>query len=215
MKKEKRKMNIYQFNLLLRVVRECHVGSQQQFESLLHKNQPTNDQLLINENANQSYSLEHFLLPYNYNKKQIFIPASTQNLFITSDGKQEEPNEPQTDNSLAFTDDKISSSVSIAPFPESTSAVMHMTSLPSLPHHRLLLLGGVEGVLKCMQAHKVTPDIKTFALLLDSIPGNFKMEEWLLDVMVKAYKIQPDTAFFNLLIRKRNLRGNFKAAKVI
>ncbi len=57
------------------------------------------------------------------------------------------------------------------------------------------------------------PDIKTFTLMLEVIPSNADTERDLINAL-HAHQVSPDVDFFNALIRKRNLRGDFHGAKV-
>lgn len=80
--------------------------------------------------------------------------------------------------------------------------------------HRLFLAGGCSGFLKNMENNKVTPEIKTFTMLLDNIPGTIAAEQILLSAMKKS-KIKPDIDFLNMMIKKRSLRFDYKGAKEV
>ena len=237
------KIGTYHFNLLLRVVRDCGVGSEHQFQSLLQLDslktasseahlltlqQPATNQdetsPLTFHSQFQSRNLFNLLRPHPHNIKgstneadhvqdnvdvsrhsftslssHLQTPTSIHNTIIASDC--------DTPTSTAVTDTQPSNTEALTPH--------HITSLPRMSHQRLALLGGVEGVLQLMEAHGAIPDFKTFSLLLDAMPGNLAQERLLLQQMQGKFKIKLDTTFCNMLIRKRNLRGNFKAAKVI
>lgn len=78
---------------------------------------------------------------------------------------------------------------------------------------RLALSGGMLGILSSMVADDVTPDIKTLSQLVNAIPSNAQAEKELIQVL-NSQSIQPDVDFFNMLIRKRNLRKDYDGAKV-
>ena len=81
------------------------------------------------------------------------------------------------------------------------------------PEKRLTLFGGFEHILTSMEQDHVHPDIRTFTQMIDLIPSNLKAEQNLLTALEK-YDVKPDVDFFNLLIRKRNLRRDYIHAKV-
>lgn len=79
--------------------------------------------------------------------------------------------------------------------------------------NRLLLFGGIEGFLNRMAVSNVKPDAKTVTLLLDLIP-NTKSAEDLLFKTVDEKNIEVDIDFYNMVIKRRSMRGEYKAAKV-
>ena len=81
------------------------------------------------------------------------------------------------------------------------------------PAERFLLLGGLPGFLSHMVRDEAKPDIKTFTQCLDLIPGTRQGEK---DLMMAArrHNVSLDTAFFNLLIKRRCKRHDMEAAKV-
>ncbi|KAF0300362.1 Pentatricopeptide repeat-containing protein 1, mitochondrial [Amphibalanus amphitrite] len=66
----------------------------------------------------------------------------------------------------------------------------------------LAVLGGWTGLLQTMAADGVQPDIRTFSLLLNTMPNDSGQQESLLKTM-DALGVQPDVGFFNQLIKKR------------
>ena len=91
-------------------------------------------------------------------------------------------------------------------------SVMSLNDLDT-PTKRLALIGGMPGFLSHMRKDGVTPDIRTFTQLLDAIPSCRDAESDLLAVM-SVHEVKPDVDFFNLLIRKRNLREDYNGARV-
>jgi len=85
--------------------------------------------------------------------------------------------------------------------------------LPESVSDRLAMLGGVSGILAQMDRDKAKPDVKTFSLLLDMMPLSLDAETDLLSAM-NFYNVQADVDFYNMLIRKKNLRGDFAGANV-
>ncbi|KAK4876562.1 hypothetical protein RN001_009068 [Aquatica leii] len=80
------------------------------------------------------------------------------------------------------------------------------------PEDRLLLVGGCSGFLKNMNENNCSPDIKTFTQLLDNVPTTLAAEADLVKAL-KQYKLKPDIDFFNMLIKKRCMRFDYKGAK--
>ena len=91
----------------------------------------------------------------------------------------------------------------------------HVLSLDDLdtPTKRLALIGGMPGFLAHMKRDGVVPDIKTFTQLLDAIPSSRNAEADLLAAM-SVSGVTPDVDFFNALIRKRNMRRDYRDARV-
>lgn len=79
--------------------------------------------------------------------------------------------------------------------------------------NRLILFGGLEGFLSRMAADDVKPDAKTITLLLDIIPNTTSAENLLIKT-ANEKKVELDIDFYNMLIKRRNLRLDYKAAKV-
>lgn len=82
-----------------------------------------------------------------------------------------------------------------------------------LANNRLILFGGLEGILDRMAKDDVKPSAKTITLLLDLIPNTVSAENLLIKTADEK-NITLDIDFFNMLIRRRSLRYEYKAAKV-
>jgi len=85
--------------------------------------------------------------------------------------------------------------------------------LPESASDRITMLGGVSGMLARMDCDKAKPDVKTFSLLLEVMPLSPEAETDLLSAM-DFYDVQADVDFYNMLIRKRNLRRDLAGAYV-
>lgn len=81
-------------------------------------------------------------------------------------------------------------------------------------NNRLILFGGLEGFLNKMDHSKVNPDIKTITLLLHVIPNTTQAEDLLIEIAEKR-NIKLDIDFFNMLIKRRSLRFDYKGAKEV
>ena len=85
--------------------------------------------------------------------------------------------------------------------------------VPTTSADKLALLGGLPGILSHMARDKARPDIKTFSQLLDVLSSTSEAESDLLASM-KLHDVRPDVDLFNAIIRRRNLRKDYRAAKV-
>lgn len=82
-----------------------------------------------------------------------------------------------------------------------------------LVNNRLILFGGLEGFLNRMFNNDIKPDAKTITLLLDLIPNTVPAEDLLIKI-ANEKNIELDISFFNMLIKRRSVRLDYKAAKV-
>ncbi|XP_018044242.1 PREDICTED: pentatricopeptide repeat-containing protein 1, mitochondrial isoform X2 [Atta colombica] len=83
-----------------------------------------------------------------------------------------------------------------------------------LIRNRLILFGGVEGFLNRMSNDGIIPNIKTITLLLDLIPNTISAENILIKT-AEEKNIKLDIDFFNMLIKRRSIRFDYKAAKEV
>lgn len=82
-----------------------------------------------------------------------------------------------------------------------------------LVNNRLILFGGLEGFLNRMFNDDIKPNVKTITLLLDLIPNSVPAEDLLIKT-ADEQNIELDIDFFNMLIKRRSMRFDYKAAKV-
>ncbi|XP_012219587.2 pentatricopeptide repeat-containing protein 1, mitochondrial-like [Linepithema humile] len=83
-----------------------------------------------------------------------------------------------------------------------------------LVSNRLILFGGVDGFLDQMAIDDVKPNEKTMTLLLDLIPNSIPAENLLLKI-ADNNGIKLDIDFYNMLIKRRSMRFDYKAAKEV
>ncbi|XP_031825956.2 pentatricopeptide repeat-containing protein 1, mitochondrial isoform X1 [Nomia melanderi] len=81
-----------------------------------------------------------------------------------------------------------------------------------LQTNRLILFGGFEKLLERMESDNVIPDVKTMTLFMELLPPSLKAEEQLLKYVEKK-KIEVDISFYNMLIKRRNIRKLYREAK--
>nr|CAD7460767.1 unnamed protein product [Timema tahoe] len=78
----------------------------------------------------------------------------------------------------------------------------------------LLLLGGPSGFLQVLKEMWVDPDIKTFTQLLHLIPPTLAAEKGLLEALARS-GVVVDIDFFNMLIKKRSMRGDYESGRQV
>lgn len=203
------KPNIYTYNLLYRITRDCHFGTKQELiDQVKYFKYPDS---ITSEFLRSVLSKQRISLKNNYTKlleNQHRIERSKnhqsdlQNVTTTAPSIREE-NSVISLNFLGSNIDSIQNQVNIVD--------IDYESL-SLPENRLKLIGGVDFLLNYMLKDDAKPDIKTISLLTSIIPNN-KEEEIKLIKFLDQTKIRPDSDFYNMLIRKANLRGEHQLAK--
>ncbi|XP_014467840.1 PREDICTED: uncharacterized protein LOC106740889 [Dinoponera quadriceps] len=80
--------------------------------------------------------------------------------------------------------------------------------------NRLTLFGGIEGFLGRMAADGVKPGAKTITMFLDLIPNTIAAENLLMK-LADEKNIPLDIDFYNMLIKRRSMRREYKAAKEV
>lgn len=83
-----------------------------------------------------------------------------------------------------------------------------------LKQNKLILFGGLEALFEKMKNDRIEPNVKTLTYLIDIVPDSVTAEEMVIKY-AKKNKIPLDVDFFNMLIKKRCIRGAKAAAKVI
>ncbi|XP_076661932.1 pentatricopeptide repeat-containing protein 1, mitochondrial [Halictus rubicundus] len=81
-----------------------------------------------------------------------------------------------------------------------------------LKNNRLILFGGIEKMLERMKNDNVIPDVKTMTMFMELLPPSLEAENLFLKY-IHTENITVDISFFNMLIKKRNLRKQFSQAK--
>ncbi|KAK7862344.1 hypothetical protein R5R35_011572 [Gryllus longicercus] len=184
MLQRKLKPSIYSFNLMLRCVRDCNLGEYEEMEKSIH-------QLLLESGGqlNKVHTSDETKLLANEDYPALPDKSSVTKLPVKQPWQ--------------FLPDLLSQ------FPRLNCDISSLDF--TKPHERLLLLGGTSGFLNNMAIYRVSPNIKTYTLLLDCIPPTIASETNLIAKMRKD-GIQIDTEFCNMLIKKRSFRFDYDAA---
>lgn len=225
MLKLKEKPNIFSFNLMLKCVKDCNLGSKQDIEELIGviqeqiqlQNKNTK-QLKLGESNKTLKSLEP--------DKQKLIETSTSVTEI--DNNKDQTNEIASDISIKDEKDvvslefvnKLDKVVKNEPkVPNLLSKVLNMEQVTGLQEVHTLqdkfaVVGGQDDFLKEMEACSVKPNIKTFTQMLPLLENTTEAEERLLETM-KTLGVRADIDFYNMLIKKRCLRSDYDSALAV
>lgn len=216
--------SVYCYNLFLRTVRECGIGPPELFQELLESSKPRKAKL-IGEQKNKEGNTKP--------AEMLHIEAR-----LVDGGEDESSNEgPRIDHIVEAdraSGKSFQSSEAADASASSTGEAVTSTSLVTLPnllaptfkhtgeivglgevtepYHRLLMCGGVKGMMDHFRDMSVHPDAKTITLLLDCIPNDCKAET---ELIAEADKIgaKLDVDFFNMLIKRRAFRHDKEMAK--
>lgn len=233
----KEKPNIYTFNLMLKCVKDCNLGSKEDIESLIFYIQEqiaidTNNKkkkLITQSESNLQSNIEkddkvRLLLEKS---EELKAEKDTENNCISSLhitlGKDTTTN--KRENKLIITEkednirlefiDKLPK-VREHRVPNLLSRVVNMQMVTSLQEVHTLqdkfaVIGGQEDFLRIMEEYSVKPDIKTFTQMLPLLDESTEAENMLLDKM-KSLEINADIDFYNMLIKKRCMRLDYECA---
>lgn len=203
MKRRNVQLTVHVFNLLLRCTRECGVGSE---EHLRHLFQEWSADSVRDRETNQRMMVD------SERVSKLSIAANSR------PGKKDEDISNDNEDSATNNLDKPSAVAIVLPnllkplasLTKESIVGFDMTCL-SDPVNRLYLIGGLEGVIQMLKEARVKPSPATVTLLLDSLPGTEVAELSLIKSM-EELGAKLDTDFYNMLIKKRNFRHDFKSA---
>lgn len=189
--------DIHSFNLMIRAARDCGIGDANKMKRVI-----TN----ILHGSHASVKLKS-------NKTQVFLIEAKPKTVINPNGNDnaDAVEEPKSTNELVSTEvcDQMPNLLSKLPH---LGSIVQL-SLVETPEDRLMLLGGVKGIIAELEETKVRPNVKTFSQLLYTIPSTREAEHDLIQQM-RYMRVRADIDFFNLLIKKRIYRKDYDGAKV-
>lgn len=188
--------DIYSFNLLLRVVRDCGIGDVETTEEVVRRIcGEANKKLLI---GGGEYGLPENTIPErDQDEPSGEIESNQQELQPVSDIDQ-------------LPDSSVPNLIAKQPHLGELIALKEVVQ----PEDRLMLIGGMRGFLNEMENQKVVPDLKTFTQLLEVIPPTLTAEKYLISLLRKN-NIRVDMDFLNILIKKRSMRFDYESAKKV
>lgn len=202
----------YCYNLFLRTVRECGVGPPEMFQELLGSIQSDMAKRISGKKggakADSTLRIEACLSPTEAARRTQTEGDTSEQAFRTIEADEVPSGNPEN----------TATSTSLATLPNLLSpSFKHSGEIVGLgevtePYHRLLMVGGVKGMMDHFRDMSVRPDAKTITILLDCIPNNVDAEA---ELITEADKIgaQLDVDFFNMLIKRRALRLEKETAK--
>ncbi|CAK1556125.1 unnamed protein product [Leptosia nina] len=231
MLKLREKPNIYSFNLMLRCVKECNLGTKDDIEELIDIIQETR---LIPTKPQELQITAGDKAPRN-----VLLAATNQvnskidsNIEYNNDTITTIRNDVQTTESADILPKEITvvnENVTLNFVDKNNLPIVPKQSVPNLLSRRINLdqvcglqevhsvqekfaiIGGQDDFLRQMEIYSVKPDIKTFTQMLSVIDDSIEAENKLL-ATVKAINLKPDIEFYNMLIKKRCLRMDYDNA---
>lgn len=219
--KMREKPNVYTFNLMLKCVKDCNLGSKDDIIEMINLIQGTmpqvknNDQLELikRDEILKIGSKEKTLTQLDAApivNREIVIPTRDENAVTVKN-----PEEKVTTYSL---NKLVKAKLKNRTVPNLLSRILIMDQVTGLQEvhtvqDKFAIVGGQEDFLKEMQVYSVKPNIKTFTQMLPLLENNTEAENILLKEM-KASDIKADIDFYNTLIKKRCLRLDYDAANV-
>ncbi|XP_077992546.1 pentatricopeptide repeat-containing protein 1, mitochondrial-like [Glandiceps talaboti] len=232
------------YNLLLRAARDCGIGDVETANQILLKSPPiTGDErrkgkvkVISSRNSKKSKPT----LRSDEGNEEIGDVATTTNDMVTLkpiDIIDDENPRPSDNNKKLWWQHKDAAmdTTDVALYGRSDGNLVGITVPFGLPNlldltpklnnvetlnectsadTRLALIGGVCGVIERMKQHNAKPNIKTYTILLDSVPMTLKAEIELM-VAMDTEGVVGDISFYNAIIRRRSKRNDLKSAKMI
>ncbi|KAJ0178405.1 hypothetical protein K1T71_006228 [Dendrolimus kikuchii] len=237
MLKLKEKPNIYSFNLMLKCVKDCNLGSKKDIVELLNfiQEQIALDDRKIIQIVGQSNLLSN-TKPGNEikllmgdkgeikkeNLEEINSMVSTLNTNqdkVISNENSSELSLIENNNIKVELVEKLQLKLKEQRVPNLLSRTLNLQDVTSLQEvstlqEKFAVVGGQDDFLNIMQEYSIKPDIKTFAQMLPLIDDSIEAENKLLDVM-RSLQILADIDFYNMLIKKRCMRLDYNAAVAV
>uniref|UniRef100_A0A2R5LI41 Putative pentatricopeptide repeat protein n=1 Tax=Ornithodoros turicata TaxID=34597 RepID=A0A2R5LI41_9ACAR len=203
--------SLYCYNLFLRTVRECGIGPAELFQDLLETTVPK-----------KKLAGQRAISKKNKNMLAIVAEEKAENLGHVGAG---EPCSHVTSDRESGDEERATSTP--LENPENLPGMPNLLS-PSLrvereivglanvtePYDRLLMCGGLKGVMDHFCDMDIHPDVKTVTLLLDCIPNTTEAEHELIAEADRT-RVKLDVDFFNMLIKRRALRMQKSEAREV
>lgn len=230
------KPNVYTFNLMLKCVKDCNLGTKDDIQTLIEAIQ---DQIMLDlsrvnrlqiESNKSVKSIESKKLKNLNIEKQPTLQTGNESMnpneeinsedqnFVPSGGTSRELT-VHNQNMITILPNKYKTMKSEKrTVPNLLSKFLQLNQVLSLQEVKTLqdkfaIVGGQEDFFKEMDALSVKPDIKTFTQMLPLIDENRDSEINIIEKM-KSLNVKPDIDFYNMLIKKRCLRKDYIGAFV-
>lgn len=211
--------SVYCYNLFLRTVRECGVGPPEMFQELLLESLQSGKAKRISEKNGDAKADSMLCIEARLPDDASEGPTEAATFDQTEKDASRrvfEAREVEESPSGSFGNTTTSTSLTtlpnlLSPSFKHTGEIVGLGEVTE-PYHRLLMIGGVKGMMDHFRDMSVRPDAKTITLLLDCIPNNYDAEA---ELIAEADKIgaKLDVDFFNMLIKRRAFRREKETAK--
>ncbi|XP_023936395.2 pentatricopeptide repeat-containing protein 1, mitochondrial [Bicyclus anynana] len=226
MLKMREKPNVYSFNLMLKCVKDCNLGSKEDLMEVISLIQEhmalLNMKPQIRDSANALPQTEN---EYRSNTEIQSISANTnENINDKTDAIVSTLQ--STDLALVNKDNTSLEIIENYKRPEQNVQKRCTPNLLSkfvfidqilgvqevnTPKDKFAIIGGQEDFLKEMEVYSVSPDIKTFTQMLPLIEDSSEAENKLIETM-QTLNVKTDIDFYNMLIKRRCFRQDFDSA---
>ncbi|KPJ12301.1 Pentatricopeptide repeat-containing protein 1 [Papilio machaon] len=232
------KPNVYTFNLMLKCVKDCNLGSKDDIKTLIEAIQ---EQVMIDlsrvnriqiESNKNVKCIENSILENQKIEKNSIAQTCDESIDNHEEVDSEDQNfVPSGGTSKEITILKNQNSITLLPkeynktqsekrtVPNLLSKFLQLNQVLSLQEvetlqEKFAIVGGQEDFLKEMEALSVKPDVKTFTQMLPLIDESRECEIQIIEKM-KSLNVKPDIDFYNMLIKKRCLRMDYDGAFLI
>ncbi|XP_038068403.1 pentatricopeptide repeat-containing protein 1, mitochondrial-like [Patiria miniata] len=215
------KPDIYTYNLLLRIARDCGIGDPEAATRVLLKQAEKQSEMLpAPKKKGKTASAQRSAQPKVQRSQD---NPMTGIMEVKPLGVEDEVHQDvvtgatdsisqlgAAEKTLVPQQEELPNLLDLSP---DTSRV-HSLANVSTASDRLALLGGASGILASMKNQGVIPDVKSLTLMMESLPMTTQDEERLLEV-VDEYKVRVDVDFYNAIIRRRSRRADLEGAKAV
>lgn len=204
------------YNLLLRIARDCGIGDPALATSLLLR------PVQKSESKQKSASRGKQVIDIDLLERQLFIQADALSEQKQDNrGSEDESHSKEDMTQLAPVTQTAPVPVNLADgaslnlldiFEDKVGGVISLGSVDKVSD-RLALIGGPKGFLDKMEANGLSPDLRTLTLLTGMIEPGYTSLQMLLKV-AKKHEIKLDVAFFNTAIHTAVRSDDPEGAKV-
>ncbi|XP_015587366.1 pentatricopeptide repeat-containing protein 1, mitochondrial [Cephus cinctus] len=200
MQHQKVKPTITTYNLMLRAIRDCNMGN-----------------LKVNEFLVPGWKQTQISFSTDGVPDLLASPPKLSALVLTLHKNQSRNKKQQNilTSSRALEMQESHSTLEIRSKEENSmipASLDHVNLDDIISKNALVLFGGLQGILDRMKADNVKPDMRTLSLLVQLVPPSIAAEEAIMK-SAKSYEIELDVSFYNSLMKKRSLRGDYAYAK--
>ncbi|CAB3260373.1 unnamed protein product [Arctia plantaginis] len=220
MLKMREKPNIYTFNLMLKCVKDCNLGSKGDIVEMINTILAAMPQVKTN-NVQLEFMQKNEILNIGCQEKTLMqsdaVPIVNSEIIT--------PKKDEITSAVIDTEDNVTThpvnkmvkaKLNNRMVPNLLSRVLNMNKVTGLQEvhtvqDKFAIIGGQEDFLKEMEVYSVKPNVKTFTQMLPLLDNTTEAENKLLEAM-KSSDIKADIDFYNMLIKKRCLRLDYDAA---